>query len=43
MQSLSILAAFVYFYNYEEETRTKASYPFNADAVSVEYTSFVIV
>jgi hypothetical protein len=37
------LAAFVYFYNYEEETRTKAGYPFNADAIGFEPTAIVIV
>jgi hypothetical protein len=37
------LAAFVYFYNYEEKTRTKAGYSFNADAISVEPTVIVIV
>jgi hypothetical protein len=37
------LAAFVYFYNYEKETRTKAGYPFNADAISLELATIVIV
>jgi hypothetical protein len=32
------LAAFVYFYNYEEETRTKA-----ANAISLEHAAFIIV
>jgi hypothetical protein len=37
------LAAFVYFYNYEEETRTKAGNPFNANAISLEHAAFIIV
>jgi hypothetical protein len=37
------LAAFVYFYNYEEETRTKAGYPFNADGFSIEPTAIVTI
>jgi hypothetical protein len=37
------LAAFVYFYNYEEKTRTKAGYSFNADAISIESAIIAIV
>jgi hypothetical protein len=37
------LAAFVYFYTYEEKTRTKAGYSFNADTISVEPAIIAIV
>jgi hypothetical protein len=43
MQSLQLVVEIVYFYYYEEKTRTKTGYPFNAFIISTEHTTIAII
>jgi hypothetical protein len=35
--------AIAYFYNNEKKTRTKVGYPFNANVIGLEHSSFVAI